>query len=408
MEFDEQSYEKIEQFLAGELKGEALQTFKAALETDEALAEEVLLAREMNELLADSPENELRKNLQQLSNQISEDPIEKSFSDRYPYLYLLWWIPILTLAAWCYFNLGNNQSEEISPNIPHASPSIEQGGEVEQPPAKINNIEDSSEKPSPETKTDTTLQQKKGIQNFNKDRPVANIKTPKKSAPKSNSGTPEKNKEVQEYDIKPPIANVEPTNSPPSAKDADTLGQVEIKDNEDALVLHDIEPPVTVIEEAASVPPLVYDSPTMSSMMVEPDPAEAFLPIPALETLIKSNKSNNEITISMQKSMKDSITISPGEKLDFRLSGTLKLNENLDSMNFKVHLFSNNSFSYQEFNSLETYVLALRPSKGKADFLFNIKKAVLLYPGLYYYLIREENDKKIYFVEKFKVGAPQE
>ena len=66
--------ELLEQYLNGQLKGQALHAFEARLKTDEDLAKEVAFQREMHLFLAETPENELRKTLQQLSLQVTDSP----------------------------------------------------------------------------------------------------------------------------------------------------------------------------------------------------------------------------------------------------------------------------------------------------------------------------------------------
>lgn len=54
MNRDQQTYELIEQYLQGELKGEALANFEQQMQVDEELREEVQAQREVHELLGDT------------------------------------------------------------------------------------------------------------------------------------------------------------------------------------------------------------------------------------------------------------------------------------------------------------------------------------------------------------------
>jgi len=67
----------IEQYLNGQLQGEALQAFEQRLNTDKALAKEIAFQEEMHAALAETPENELRKMLQQLNAEVREVQVAK-------------------------------------------------------------------------------------------------------------------------------------------------------------------------------------------------------------------------------------------------------------------------------------------------------------------------------------------
>ena len=108
MEFDESIYDKIDRFLNNDLSGEELEKFEAAIQSDEALAREVELNATMKDLLSDSAENNLRKNLQDLSDQFVEPPVKKA-----PVLkYALWLIvPILIALGWWLLTSDNSEKE---------------------------------------------------------------------------------------------------------------------------------------------------------------------------------------------------------------------------------------------------------------------------------------------------------
>jgi len=120
----------IEQYLDNQLSGQALQDFEAKLATDKALAQEVAFQRDLHLLLADSPENELRKNLALLGEQVVE-PKKKEDKGVFWWLFpadggtnvfswlfgqpqrqLLWVLPLLVVAGWWLTNNNN----PIKPN----------------------------------------------------------------------------------------------------------------------------------------------------------------------------------------------------------------------------------------------------------------------------------------------------
>lgn len=96
MEFSQETYELVEQYLSGSLKGAALQTFKERLATDQALAKEVEFQREMQFFLAETPENKLRKNLEKLNQSVELPPKQSKFVKYWGLLLL----PIGLLAGW--------------------------------------------------------------------------------------------------------------------------------------------------------------------------------------------------------------------------------------------------------------------------------------------------------------------
>lgn len=108
----------IEQYLDNQLSGQALVDFEEKLSMDKALAQEVAFQKDLHLLLADSPENELRKNLELLSAQVV---LPKKKEDNrgiwwwlpnvgevngfdwlfgQPQRHLVWLLPLLLLAGW--------------------------------------------------------------------------------------------------------------------------------------------------------------------------------------------------------------------------------------------------------------------------------------------------------------------
>jgi len=73
MDFDENLYDKIQAYLDKELSPAETKEFESAIAADEDLAREVELHADMQEFLSDTPENSLRKNLEKLGAEASED-----------------------------------------------------------------------------------------------------------------------------------------------------------------------------------------------------------------------------------------------------------------------------------------------------------------------------------------------
>ena len=95
MAFDEKTYHDIQRYLDRQLGPEERQAFERQMQADPELAREVELNREMQEFLADTPENELRKNLRMLSDQTPE-PKKRRPGGKW------WWllVPCLVLGGW--------------------------------------------------------------------------------------------------------------------------------------------------------------------------------------------------------------------------------------------------------------------------------------------------------------------
>ena len=72
MEFNESTNDKIDRYLNNEMTGEELVQFESEKNANKSLAAEVEVNAQMKELLADTPENKLRQNLESLSNAFEE------------------------------------------------------------------------------------------------------------------------------------------------------------------------------------------------------------------------------------------------------------------------------------------------------------------------------------------------
>lgn len=114
MDFNEHTYNKIQQYLDNELKGEELRAFEAQLRAEKELAAEVNLHQEMNHFLAETPENELRKNLDQLSRQFSTSPKKNNASSKY----LLFLLPLFLLGGMGIFYLFHSNNSTVQTTIP--------------------------------------------------------------------------------------------------------------------------------------------------------------------------------------------------------------------------------------------------------------------------------------------------
>ncbi|MEM9920391.1 MAG: hypothetical protein AAF990_20000 [Bacteroidota bacterium] len=289
---------RVERYLEEELDSEERRQFEKDIQSDEALARELVLHQDMEELLADSPENELRKSLQQLSGQVEVEPAQASSgSVRYLYWLLL---PLLLLLVWWF--VGR----------PAADPDIS----------------------SPPPASDTPVQQE-GTQED----------VPESTAPME-----------------------EPTESAP--------------------------PP----DDAAS-PPQKKEAPPKSRPSKKERPIAAnFDPIPELEFLIDNPlRSNVRIEAShLQENIRKSRS---KDSVDFHFSGTLTSPSSVSGC--KLHIFSNDQIAFEAFEGVVKQPLKLTTT-SKDTYAFNIRMAIPLDPGLYYYLIEDAKENTL-FVQKFTV-----
>ena len=92
---NEENYDKIQRYLDRELNEEELSAFEQEIESDASLADEVNLHQDMQDFLGDSPENDLRKQLEKLSANYKDTPNTQKFTSKY----LLWLLPIFLLVG---------------------------------------------------------------------------------------------------------------------------------------------------------------------------------------------------------------------------------------------------------------------------------------------------------------------
>ena len=137
---------RVERYLEEELDSEERRQFEKDIQSDEALARELVLHQDMEELLADSPENELRKSLQQLSGQVEVEPAQASSgSARYLYWLLL---PLLLLLVWWF--VGRPAADPDISNPPPASETpVQEEGTQEDLPESTAPMEEPTESPLP-------------------------------------------------------------------------------------------------------------------------------------------------------------------------------------------------------------------------------------------------------------------
>lgn len=132
MEFDEYIYDKIDRYLNNELAGKELEQFEVEKNANENLAKEVEIHAQMKEFLADTQENNLRRNLESLSNRFEEEKEKTPIRIiRNNPLKLFLQIAASILIAgmlWWFYSQSFNTTNDGNPIIvetPHDSPPAE-------------------------------------------------------------------------------------------------------------------------------------------------------------------------------------------------------------------------------------------------------------------------------------------
>ena len=114
----EDALERIQRYLEKEMPPEEIKAFETELKTNDELAQELALHKEMEDLLTDSPENDLCKNLQLLNSQVKDNKDNPNRLTKY----LLWLIPVLLIAGWWFFNPTSTNDQ---PQVETTTPSPE-------------------------------------------------------------------------------------------------------------------------------------------------------------------------------------------------------------------------------------------------------------------------------------------
>lgn len=141
MAFSEETYQQIQRYLDQDLSPEELAAFEKEMQENEVLAAEVKLQQEMEELLADTPENNLRKNLQLLNDQVVEETDKKGWN----WKSALWLLPVLLVAVWWFVGPDNISESDLDTPIIEPTKPVE--SEASQQIIEENKIEEEDSKP---------------------------------------------------------------------------------------------------------------------------------------------------------------------------------------------------------------------------------------------------------------------
>ncbi|MEM8523298.1 MAG: hypothetical protein AAGG68_01585 [Bacteroidota bacterium] len=120
MAFNDKTYEQIHRYLEGEMSASEQQAFEQKIASNEALASEVILQRDIAEALADTPENALRQNLQTLSNQY-----EDASSNGRSWRSFIWLLPLfLVVGIWFFSTSSDEKVEEVPTTLTKETPNL--------------------------------------------------------------------------------------------------------------------------------------------------------------------------------------------------------------------------------------------------------------------------------------------
>lgn len=297
MEFSQDIYEKIEAYLSGDLEGQDLQQFEKMLQSDADLAKEVQFQREMHDFLAETPENDLRKNLAQLRDEIADDedqpPIWRNW---------MWLLPIMLLGLGLFFWMPKDKPKVISDSI------------------ATNPV---SPEPVVSPKDTVVLAPKPPVAPPPKPEPVP-VQPPPKSPPTPKTDTPEPTQKV--------IDIVNPQNQ-------DTVQNflVPIPDTPDVMIL-----------------------PPMATVLTPPPPPE-FVSNEELDFLIDNNTRDSGSALKIDTVSTAFRVKTGEEPIDFRFGGTLTTKENFDNSPVSIYVFSNNPQQFENFQPLFMEAIKLRP-----------------------------------------------
>jgi len=192
-----------------------------------------------------------------------------------------------------------------------------------------------------------------------------------------------------------------PTSQPNKTKDTKTD-----LENKTPIEKKELEETKTPLEETKSPPkksskPPVYadDNQPKSNLIAAAD----LTPNPALELLINNNLRSNEVTIEIVQKQKNSKIETTGSATNFKLVGTFLSEDNLLLRNLKLNIFSNKKEDYENFHPTLSEKIGLK-KLSNFNYEFDFQKAIVLKPGLYYYLIEDADTEEIFFIEKFNVN----
>lgn len=152
MALNEDKYQKIQAYLDQEMSEKEARAFEREISADQELAQELKLHREMEDLLADSPENALRKSLDLLGQEAKGENPKQGFNSRWLWLLL----PVLLGLTW-WLSRDNAVPDGIERDPPIEQQAPPSRGEEQLPPKQEEepeNQQPTEEAPPPQRQND--------------------------------------------------------------------------------------------------------------------------------------------------------------------------------------------------------------------------------------------------------------
>ncbi|MEO1262184.1 MAG: hypothetical protein AAFZ15_25485, partial [Bacteroidota bacterium] len=130
--------------------------------------------------------------------------------------------------------------------------------------------------------------------------------------------------------------------------------------------------------------------------------AANFDPNPALELLLDNPVRSNSFKMEIESPKKDAEIKIKNGKITFPLSGIIKsINGGTTDKKFQAYLFSNKKEDYEKFQPIWQSDLTI--DETEADFSFSTTINLSVVPGLYYYLIEDENGDQLYAIGRIQM-----
>lgn len=403
--------ELLEQYLNGQLTGEALQNFEKRIAEDKGLALEVEFQREMQTFLAESPENELRKTLQMLSNQVVAPkadeakgwfwwllPAEGSpnvldWLIGHPVRHLAWLLPLLLTAGWWFFHTNDTTI-------------------IDSPIVNVDSLKKKDLLPKMDTINQIVIDAKEGTVDTTLERkkiPETTIpKTPKKDKQppyvqqEASPQTPKTDLPTELLQLDTPDA---PIVNQPIPNSTDTVFYPKIDYREMSSLPSPNEPSRTYV---VATPPTIY----WYNSEVEPvidsfDLDMYFGPSPALDSLIAQNFNQQNIGIEILKQpeiaylSKDTSERYALNDLDLKL--IIKTTEPFIKKDLVLYMRDNRGNPYGPLSLSDSIV-----PYGENAYLVTAQLPLWdSTPRLAYYSLEDYQSGQTYFIEKIPI-IPQD
>lgn len=160
-----------------------------------------------------------------------------------------------------------------------------------------------------------------------------------------------------------------------------------------------IDPPIPTNEKAIIIEQIAPSKKTKPQASIKANS----LPIAAnfkQNPLLESHLGNSVRGGTYHFEITQSLFIKEKAKTTFVLNGSINTDESPIQSTIQVHLFSNSKEDYESFAPLASSFLSYSPSEN--GFTFEVKEALKLAPGLYYYLIEDTDSGEIYKVDRIR------